>query len=219
MFVSECVAKGMHIVGCGQQVKSTAALPPCTLIHTLCCTLPLCRAVSCHVMSCHVLCCVMCCVLSSPISIGRLLWYKEPTPEPVGDMDAHLVGKVEVRGLVVALAEEEGVLCEQIQSHEKSEVGYWTTCSVVHDIGVCLWGALQGVESLPSPTLPPTSHVIHNTHKHKHTLSLLQVHKLIFMAPQPVIVAVRPDIEAQLSSVASVTTALSGMLEVRCCSC
>jgi hypothetical protein len=27
----------------------------------------------------------------------RLLWYKEPTPEPVGDLDKHLVGKVEVR--------------------------------------------------------------------------------------------------------------------------
>jgi hypothetical protein len=27
----------------------------------------------------------------------RLLWYKEPTPEPVGDLEAHLIGKVEVR--------------------------------------------------------------------------------------------------------------------------
>lgn len=42
----------------------------------------------------------------------------------------------------------------------------------------------------------------------------MQVHKLIFMAPQPEIDAVRADIEAQLSGIAAVTTALSGMLEV-----
>jgi hypothetical protein len=26
----------------------------------------------------------------------RLLWYKEPTPEPVGDLESHLLGRVEV---------------------------------------------------------------------------------------------------------------------------
>jgi hypothetical protein len=65
----------------------------------------------------------------------RLLWYKEPTPEPVGDLASHLLGKVEAQ-------------------------------------------------------------------------------KLIFMAPQPVIDAVRPGIEAALEGRASCTTALSGMLEV-----
>jgi hypothetical protein len=24
----------------------------------------------------------------------RLLWYKEPTPEPVGDLESHLLGRV-----------------------------------------------------------------------------------------------------------------------------
>lgn len=43
----------------------------------------------------------------------------------------------------------------------------------------------------------------------------VQVHKLIFMAPQSEIDAVRSDIEGQLSGIAAVTTALSGMLEVR----
>lgn len=66
---------------------------------------------------------------------SRLLWYKEPTPEPVGGLDSHLLGRVEV-------------------------------------------------------------------------------HKLIFMAPQSAIDAVRSDIEGQLDGIAAVTTALSGMLEV-----
>eukprot|EP00879_Flechtneria_rotunda_P009407 GHRR01009849.1.p1 GENE.GHRR01009849.1~~GHRR01009849.1.p1 ORF type:complete len:357 (+),score=113.98 GHRR01009849.1:259-1329(+) len=66
---------------------------------------------------------------------NRLLWYKEPTPEPVGDLESHLLGTIEV-------------------------------------------------------------------------------HKLIFMAPQSTIDVVRPAIEAELAGQASITTALSGMLEV-----
>lgn len=31
----------------------------------------------------------------------RLLWYKEPTPEPVGDLEQHLIGKVEVQKLIL----------------------------------------------------------------------------------------------------------------------
>jgi hypothetical protein len=44
----------------------------------------------------------------------RLLWYKEPTPEPVGDLESHLLGNVEVRSLECAACARlttAGVVC------------------------------------------------------------------------------------------------------------
>jgi hypothetical protein len=34
------------------------------------------------------------------IDFCRLLWYKEPTPEPVGDLERHLLGRVETQKLI-----------------------------------------------------------------------------------------------------------------------
>eukprot|EP00878_Enallax_costatus_P009421 GHUV01009846.1.p1 GENE.GHUV01009846.1~~GHUV01009846.1.p1 ORF type:complete len:311 (+),score=53.37 GHUV01009846.1:194-1126(+) len=31
---------------------------------------------------------------------SRLLWYKEPTPEPVGDLESHLLGRIETQKLI-----------------------------------------------------------------------------------------------------------------------
>eukprot|EP00878_Enallax_costatus_P001202 GHUV01001344.1.p1 GENE.GHUV01001344.1~~GHUV01001344.1.p1 ORF type:complete len:351 (+),score=61.77 GHUV01001344.1:194-1246(+) len=31
---------------------------------------------------------------------NRLLWYKEPTPEPVGDLESHLLGRIETQKLI-----------------------------------------------------------------------------------------------------------------------
>jgi Cof subfamily protein (haloacid dehalogenase superfamily) len=31
---------------------------------------------------------------------NRLLWYKEPTPEPIGDLESHLLGKIETQKLI-----------------------------------------------------------------------------------------------------------------------
>lgn len=82
----------------------------------------------------------------------RLLFYREPTPEPVGDLAAHLLLR---------------------NGNAESDSGDSTTTTTI------------------------------------------DVHKLIFMAPQPVLDAARPGIEAALAGQASITTALSGMLEVR----
>lgn len=82
----------------------------------------------------------------------RLLFYREPTPEPIGDLAAHLLLR---------------------NGNAESDSGDSTTTTTI------------------------------------------DVHKLIFMAPQPVLDAARPGIEAALAGQASITTALSGMLEVR----